>query len=201
MAATKKISELSAATLPLTGDELMELSQLSGGVYGSVEASSSDVAFAGVKYGSFYDTTDQTGSVSAATAVKLGTDDISTKGVTIVASGGNKTRITYAEAGTYMIAPSLQFANSGAADYDVTVWLAKNGTAIPASATTITVPKTGDGGQGFFQLVAYVTVTAGQYIEIMWLPENVAVTIEYTAAGAIAPAIPSAIVVTERIDL
>lgn len=198
---TKKISALTGAALPLTGAELMELSQLTGGVLESVQASSADVAFAGAKYGSFYDVTDQTGSVSAATAVKFGSNDINTKGVTVVSSGGNATRITYAAAGTYMVAPSLQFSNSAATDYDVTVWLAKDGTAVPASATIITIPKTGDGGQGFFQLVAYVTVTAGQYVEIMWLPENVAVTIEHTAAGAIAPAIPSAIVVTERIDL
>lgn len=198
---TKKISQLAGAALPLTGDELMELSQLSGGVYGSVQGSAADVAYAGVKYGSFYDITDQTGSVSAATAVKFGTNDISGHGISIVSSGGNATRITYAAAGVYMVAPSLQFSNSAASDYDVTVWLAKNGTAIPASATAITVPKTGDGGQGFFQLVYYVTVTAGQYIEVLWLPENVAVTIEHTAAGAIAPAIPSAIVVSERIAL
>ena len=196
-----KISELTGASLPLTGDELLEVSQLSGGVYDSFQAASASLAFAGSKYGSFYDVTDQTGSVSAATAAKFGTDDIATKGVTVVASGGNKTRITYAAAGTYMIAPSLQFSNSAASDYDVTVWLAKNGTAIPASATNITVPKTGDGGNAFFASVFYVTVTAGQYIEVMWLPENVAVTLEHTAAGAIAPVVPSTIVVTERIDL
>jgi len=43
------------------------------------------------------------------------------------------------------------------------------------------------------------TVTAGQYIEIMWLPESVTVTIEHTAVGAIAPAIPSVILPVTRI--
>lgn len=196
-----KISELTGATTPLSGTELLEVSQSSGGGYVSVNATSADLAFAGAKYGSFYDVTDQTGSVSAATAVKFGTNDINTKGVTVVTNGSALTRITYAAAGTYMISPSLQFANSDASDHDVTVWLAKNGTAIPASATKITVPKAGDGGNAFFASVFYVTVTAGQYIEVMWLPENVAVTIDHTAAGAIAPATPSSIVVTERIDL
>lgn len=199
--ATKKISELAAANTPLVGDELLEVSQLSGGVYGSVQADVTDVAYAGAKYGAFHDVTDQTGNVAAATAVKFGTNDINTEGVTVVSSGGNATRITYAAAGTYMISPSLQFVNSDASDQDVTVWLAKNGTAIAATATKITVPKTGDGGSAFFASVFYVTVTAGQYLEIMWLPENVAVTIEHVAAGAIAPVVPSAIVVTERIDL
>ena len=198
---TKKISELSAAVTPLTGAELMELSQLSGSVYGSVQAAAEDVAFAGAKYGSFYDVTDQTGSTSAATAVKFGTNDINGHGVTIVSSGGNATRITYTEAGTYMVAPNLQFKNTDTSDNDVTIWLAKDGANVANSATIVTVPKAADGGSAFFQIVFYITVTAGQYIEIKWLPENVAVTIDYTAAGAIAPAIPSAIVVTERINL
>ena len=196
-----KISELSAASTPLTGAELMELSQLSGGSYGSVQAAVKQVAYGGAKYGSFYDVTDQTGNIAAATAVKFGTNDISTKGVTVVTNGSALTRITYAEAGTYMIAPSLQFANSDTNDHDATVWFAKNGTAIAASATKLTVPKAADGGAAYFQIVFYVTVTAGQYVEVMWLPENAAVTLDHTAAGAIAPAVPSAIVVTERIDL
>lgn len=197
----KKISELTAAVVPLVGDELLEVSQLSGGTYDSFNVEAADVAYAGIKLGSFYDVTDQTGNTAAATAVKFGTSDINTKGVTVVTNGSALTRITYAAAGTYMIAPSLQFGNSDAADHDVTVWLAKQGTAIPASATKITVPKTGDGGSAFFTTVFYATVTAGQYLEVMWLPENAAVTIDHTAAGAIAPAIPSSIVVTERIDL
>jgi hypothetical protein len=35
------------------------------------------------------------------------------------------------------------------------------------------------------------TVTAGQYIEIMWLPASVTVTVEAFVVGAIAPAVPS----------
>lgn len=196
-----KISELPAASTPLTGAELMELSQLSGGSYGSVQAAVKQVAYGGAKYGSFYDVTDQTGSVSAATAVKFGTNDINTKGVTVVTNGSGLTRITYAEAGTYMVAPSLQLKNSDTNDHDATIWFAKNGTTIPASATVVTVPKAADGGAAYFQIVFYVTVTAGQYVEVMWLPENAGVTLDHTAAGAIAPAVPSAIVVTERIDL
>lgn len=199
--ATKKISELNSASLPLVGTELIELSQLSGGVYGSVRGTAADVSYAATKYGAFYDTTDQTGSTSAATAVKLGSNNITGHGVSVVTNGSALTRITYADAGTYMIAPSLQFGNSDAADHDVTVWFAKNGVALPASATKLTVPKVGDGGAAFFQIVYYVALAANDYVEVMWLPENAAITIDYAAAGAIAPAIPSAVVVTERIGL
>jgi hypothetical protein len=153
----------------------------------------------GRAYAAFCDVTDQTGSVSAATAVKFGTTDIAGAGITMVTDGTNLTRLTFAAAGTYIIAPNLQFANSDTADHDTTIWFALNGTAIARSATRITVPKASDGGNTAFQIVFYVTVTAGQYVQLMWLPENVTVTLDHTAAGAIAPVIPSAIIVSERI--
>jgi len=174
---------------------------------GSVVVSKIDVTagtipfgvLAGRAYAAFCDITDQTGSVSAATAVKFGTTDIAGAGITMVTDGANLTRLTFAVAGTYMIAPSLQFANSDSSDHDATVWFALDGVAIPRSATKVTIPKAADGGNLAFQIVFYVTVTAGQYVQLMWLPENVAVTLDHTAAGAIAPAIPSAIIVSERI--
>lgn len=154
---------------------------------------------AGRSYISGYSAIDQTGSTSAATAVIIGTTSFSS-GISMVNDGsGNPTRITFADAGTYAVMPSLQIANSGGSDYDVTIWFRKNGTNIAASATLITVPKASDGGAAFFQIVIYEQVTAGQYIEIMWLPENTAVTLDYIAAGAIAPAIPSVILSAERI--
>ena len=67
------------------------------------------------------------------------------------------------------------------------------------SASVVNIPKAADGGATFAQIVFYETVTAAQYIEIMWLPENVAVTLDFLAAGAIAPAVPSVILVAERI--
>lgn len=196
--ANKKISELNPAA-PLDGTELVEASQSSGGVLGSVYTTTADVAYAAARYGSFYDTTDQTGSISAATAVKFGTNDINTHGVTVVSNGSGLSRITYASAGTYMVAPSLQFKNSDTTDHNVTVWFARDGVALANSATSLTIPKAADGGSAYFQIVVYVPLTAGQYVEVLWLPASATLTLDATAAGAIAPGIPSAIVVTERI--
>lgn len=153
----------------------------------------------GRAYAAFSDVTDQTGSVSAATAVKFGTTEVTGAGITMVTDGTNLTRLTLAAAGTYMVAPSLQLANSDTNDHDATIWFALDGTNIARSATRITVPKAADGGAAYFQIVFYVTVTAGQYVQVLWLPENVAVTLDHTAAGAIAPATPSAILSVERI--
>lgn len=234
--ANVKISELTAATTPLAGTELLEIVQssnsrkvaasdiaatatnvrtvatggtgaatLTGYVKGngtSAMTASATIPYAdlaGRAYISAYDTTDQTGSVSAATAVEFGTTGFSS-GISIVNDGSaNPTEITFTAAGTYMIAPSIQFKNSDSNDHDVTVWFRKNGSNIANSATTLTIPKAADGGVAFFQIVFYEQVLAGEDIQIMWLPENVAVTIDYTAAGAIAPAIPSAILASERI--
>lgn len=198
--ADQKISTLDDAALPLSGNELLEMSQLIGEAYGSVKGTSANVSFAGTKYGSFYDLTDQTGSVSAATAVKLSGTDLS-RGVTVVTNGSALTRVTFSEGGVYMVAPSIQFVNSDTNDHDATIWFSKNGTALAASASRMTIPKAADGGAALFQIVYYVSVAGGDYVEVMWLPENAAVTIDTTAAGAIAPAVPSVLLVTERISL
>ena len=156
----------------------------------------------GRAYAAFSDVTDQTGSTTVPAPVKFGTVEIVGAGITMVTDGTDLTRLTFAVAGTYAVMPNLQFANSDSNDHDVTLWFALNGTNIARSATRITVPKVADGGNAFFQIVIYVTVTAGQYVQMYWLPENVAVTIDHTAAvtGPPAiPAIPSAIMAAERI--
>ena len=137
---------------------------------------------------------DQTGSTTTATAFTMNTGT-SGIGITVNAS----TQITFAAAGTYILSPSIQFDNSAAADHNVTVWFRKNGVDIANSASKVTVPKAADGGSIVFAASIIETVTAGQYIEIMWLVDNVAVTAAATVAGAIAPAIPSIIVPAVRV--
>jgi hypothetical protein len=203
--ANVKITDLTAATTPLAGTELFETVQ--GGSSKKVAASAIGnsatavpfLSLAGRAYISAYSNTDQTGSVSAATAVKIENTDFSA-GISIANDGsGNPTRITFAAAGTYMLAPSIQFKNTDTNDHDATFWFRLNGTNIANSASVVNIPKAADGGAMFAQIVIYEQVTAAQYIEIMWLPENVAVTLDFTAAGAIAPAIPSVILAAERI--
>ena len=205
--ANVKITDLTAATTPLAGTELFETVQsgdskkVAASAIGNSATAVPFLSLAGRAYISAYSNTDQTGSVSAATAVKLENIVTSpTVGITIANDGsGNPTRITFAAAGTYALAPSIQFKNTDSNDHDATFWFRKNGTDITNSASVVNIPKAADGGATFAQIVFYETVTAAQYIEIMWLPENVAVTLDFLAAGAIAPAVPSVILVAERI--
>jgi hypothetical protein len=153
-------------------------------------------------YAAFSDITDQTGSTTVPAAVKFGTTEVTGAGITMVTDGTNLTRLTFAAAGTYAVMPNLQFTNTDGNDHDATIWFALDGANIVRSATKMSVPKATDGGSAFFQIVFYVTVTAGQYIQVYWLPENIAVTLDHTAAvtGPPAiPAIPSAIISAERI--
>ena len=229
--ANVKIPDLTAATTPLAGTELLEIVQssfsrkvaasdiaatatnvrtvatggtgaatLTGYVKGngtSAFTAAATVPFADLAGRAFAQPsslTDQTGNVAAATAVTFDTDLTGT-GISVVAS----TQITFTVAGTYMLSPSIQFKNTDSADHDATVWFRKNGTNIANSATIVNVPKAADGGATVFSLSFFDTVTAGQYIEIMWLPEDVDVTIDFIAAGAIAPAIPAIICPAMRI--
>lgn len=226
-----KIPDLVAATVPLAGNELLEIVQssfsrkvaasdiaatatnvrtvatggtgaatLTGFVKGNGTSPMTAVStipfddLSGRAFAQPSSLVDQTGNVAAATAITFDTDLTGT-GISIVAS----TQITLAAAGTYMLSPSIQFKNTDTNDRNATVWFRRNGTNIANSATVITVPKAGDGGASVFSLSFLDTITAGQYIEIMWLPENIAVTVDFTAIGAIAPAIPSIILPVVRI--
>ena len=155
-------------------------------------------------YASFFDadTADQTGSVTAATAVEWATAAVTGAGITIASNS----RITFAAAGTYRINASLQFSNSTSSDHDVTVWFSKDGTNIANTGAKTNVPKTGDGGTMLVAYEIFETVTAGQYIEMYWYPENVGVTLHYiapvVASPGVTPAIPAtppAIVVAQRV--
>ena len=203
--ANVKITDLTAASTPLAGTELLEIVQSGVSVKAAAAAIGNSAnalpyaSLSGRAYISAYDTSDQTGSISVATPVKINTTGFSA-GISVANNGsGVPTRITFAAAGTYMVAPSLQFANSDTNDHEVNIWFRKNGTDIANSNTVINVPKAADGGNNFFQVVFYEQVTAAQYIEVMWLPTNVSVTLDYIAAGAIAPAAPSVILASERI--
>ena len=204
-AATIPVADITG-TLPVanggTGAATLTVGQYLKGNGTSAITSTATIPYndmSGRAYISAFSAIDQTGSVSAATAVIIGTTSFSS-GISMTNNGaGNPTRITFTDAGTYMIAPSIQFANSSASDYNVNIWFRRNGTDIANSNTVISVPKAADGGNMFFQIALYEQVTAGQYIEIMWLPVNVAVTLDYIAAGAIAPAAASVILSAERI--
>jgi hypothetical protein len=146
-------------------------------------------------HGAFQDSTDQVAAnTTTAYAVTFNTTDFS-NGVTI-ASGS---RITVADAGIWNLQFSIQFTNTTNASQDVDVWFRVNGTNVANSNSRFGfAPRKGVGDP--FHIIAamnyFVSLNATNYIEIMWRPTDVGVTIEQYPAGTspTRPAVPSAIV-------
>ena len=146
-------------------------------------------------HGAFQDSTDQVAAnTTTAYAVTFNTTDFS-NGVTIASNS----RITVADAGIWNLQFSIQFTNTTNASQDVDVWFRVNGTNVANSNSRFGfAPRKGVGDP--FHIIAamnyFVSLNATNYVEIMWRPTDVGVTIEQYPAGTspTRPAVPSAIV-------
>ena len=142
-----------------------------------------------IPYGSFYDTTDQTGSITVPTPVKFNSTDVSS-GVYL---GATNSRIYVTEAGIYSIQFSVQIENTIAAVGDVNIWLRINGTDVIGSNGLVWVPAKHAGGDG--HIISgwnfFLTLSANDYVELVWLPSAVTMTLQSYPAIVGPPAIPS----------
>jgi len=182
--ADQKISAMpSAATL--TGAELVPLVQSGGNVQSTLSTLS---AFARGNAGAFSSSVTQTGSITAGTAFTFNTTDYA-GGVTLASN----TRVTVPVAGTYNLQFSAQLASSDTAPQDVYIWLRVNGTDVGGSAGRVGMPARKNPSDPFHAIYGwnyFLTLTAGQYVEIVWLPTATTVTVPFYAAQT-TPAIPS----------
>ena len=145
-------------------------------------------------YGAFQDSTDQTAAnTTTAYAITFDTTDFS-NGVTL----SNSSRLNVSQAGIYNLQFSIQLTNSTNASQDVDVWFRKNGTNIDKSNSRFGfAPRKGVGDP--YHIVAalnfFVNLAANDYVEIMWRPTDVGVSIEHYAASSspTRPAVPSVI--------
>ena len=146
-------------------------------------------------HGAFQDSTDQVAAnTTTAYAVTFNTIDFA-NGVTIASNS----RITVADAGIWNLQFSIQFTNTTNASQDVDVWFRVNGTNVANSNSRFGfAPRKGVGDP--YHIIAalnyFVSLNATDYVEIMWRPTDVGVSIEQYAAGTspTRPAVPSAIV-------
>lgn len=163
-------------------------------------------------YGSFYDTTTQqisTADLSSANNVKAityNTNVIANKGITI--TGTPASRITFAKSGTYNVQFSLQVAHPDTnAAVTFSLWLRKNGDDQLWSNTSVYLEK-GNKNPYVAAWNFFTSVTAGQYVELMWTATGPA---EISSVPAIAenggttpiearPGIPSVILTVNQIS-
>ena len=146
-------------------------------------------------HGAFQDSTDQVAAnTTTAYAITFNTTDFA-NGVTIASSS----RITVADTGIWNIQFSIQFTNTTNASQDVDVWFRVNGTNSANSNSRFGFAPRKAPGDPFHIIAAmnyFLTLNATDYVEIMWRPTDVGVTIEQYAASSTPtrPAVPSAIV-------
>lgn len=186
--ADQKISAMPTAAT-LTGAELVPLVQ-SGA---NVKTTLSTLRAFDAAYGAFSSSLDQTGSISAGTVMTFSAVDVA-DGVTI-ASGS---RITVPNTGVYNLQFSAQFKNVENTQEDVTIWFRVNGIDLANSATQVTIPARKSAsifGYGVAAWNIFLSLTASQYVEIVWLPTVATLTMEALPASVTPayPAIPSVI--------
>jgi hypothetical protein len=146
-------------------------------------------------HGAFQDSTDQTAAnTTTAYAVTFNTTDFS-NGVTIASSS----RITVADAGIWNLQFSIQFTNTTNDSQDVDVWFRVNGTNVANSNSRFGFAPRKGASDPYHTIAAmnyFVSLNATDYVEIMWRPTDVGVSIEQYPAGTspTRPAVPSAIV-------
>jgi hypothetical protein len=131
-------------------------------------------------YGAFSSGVDQTTTANTATLMTLDTTDFSND-VSISSS-----KITVANAGIYNLQFSVQLENTDNASQDVFIWLKQNGVDIAGSTGKVGMPARKGVGDPFHAIYGwnyFVSMTAGQYIEIYWSTTNAAVTIQYYPAS------------------
>jgi hypothetical protein len=145
-------------------------------------------------YGAFQDGTDQVAAnTTTAYAVTFDTTDFS-NGVTL----SNSSRLNVSQAGIYNIQFSIQLTNSTNDTQDVDVWFRKNGTNIDKSNSRFSLgprKSSGDPSHVIAALNFFVSLSANDYVQIMWRPTDVGVQIEHYAASSspTRPVVPSVI--------
>lgn len=150
--------------------------------------------FINMPYGAFQDGTDQTAAnTTTAYAITFDTTDFN-NGVTL----SNSSRLNVSQAGIYNIQFSIQFKNTTNDTQDVDVWFKKNGTNIDNSNSRFGLParkSSGDPSHLISAMNFFVSMETNDYVEIMWRPSDVGVSIEHfaTSSTPTRPAVPSVI--------
>jgi hypothetical protein len=142
-------------------------------------------------YGTFVSTSNQSnGGSTTANPVNFDTTVLS-NGVSITSSN----RITFANAGVYVIMFELAVSNSTGSNPTVNCWLAQNGTNI-ANSTSDLVINGGANQPVLLEQQWIVNAGAGDYVQIYWASSTTTVSLIYQSAASspTRPASPSAIV-------
>jgi hypothetical protein len=142
-------------------------------------------------YGSFIDTSTIAAVPNVSTPVLFNGVNTNSSQVYI---GTPTSRIYITNSGVYNYAFSVQVSNSTAQIHPLEVWVRQNGVDIPNSSSVVNLPvKRGSvDSETILALNLLVPVQAGDYLELVWLSDNAAVSLSTIPASAVAPIHPQA---------
>ena len=152
--------------------------------------------FRAPRYGSFYDTTDQTAAaINTAYAMTFNSTDLSV-GVTL---GSPTSRVYVDRPNVYNIQFSAQVINTAGGAHDMWIWLRKNGSDVANTSTAMRIE--GNNTQDVAAWNFLLQMNAGDYFELMWEVSDTALSLQTDPASAVHPAIPSIILtVTDNVS-
>lgn len=139
--------------------------------------------------GAFHDTTDQApAAINTAYPVTLNSVDIE-RGVWRDAV--NTSRVYVADAGVYNFETSVQLDKVGGGAPLIWIWANVDGIDVPDSASLVHLQGAAD--ETIFAANWLLEMSANSYFQLMWASNDVGSRLEYFAAAAPVPAIPSVI--------
>lgn len=144
--------------------------------------------FVQLPYGTFYDTGTQTAVANTPTAITFNSS-ANTRNTSV---GTPTSRIVFSADGLTTVTFSIQFANPSASEDDVYVWLRKNGTDVPFTASAATVPKKHGSLDGTYVMTVnfHEDYGPGDYLELYWLSVS-GTTVIQTIPASTSPARPA----------
>ena len=146
-------------------------------------------------YGAFSDTTTQTiVSANAAYAMTFNTTDAA-NGVSI---GSPSSRLVVANQGVYNVQFSAQLDKSSGAAADVHIWLRKNGTNVPNTASKVVIQGTAAELVAAWNFIIQLEPT--NYVELMWASSDTNVVLLAASTTSVWPAIPSVICTITQVN-
>ena len=146
-------------------------------------------------YGAFSDTTTQTAaSINTAYGMVFNTTD-SSNGVSI---GSPTSRLVADFQGVYNVQFSAQLDKTSGGAGNIYIWLRKNGTNVPNTATTIAIQGTAARTVAAWNFITQLEPT--EYVELMWATDDTSVRILAASATSVWPAIPSVIATLTQVN-
>lgn len=154
-----------------------------------------------------------TGVTAGTTVTAFGTGTGLTGDYTVSASqtvgsttitGTIPSKVVVEDEGVYNVQFSIQFINADSQFHAASVWFRKNGTDIPDSNSEFSIPAKHGTTDG--RLIAainfFVSLQAGDYIELMWAAEDSNISVQHLAAqtSPTRPATPSVILTVDWVS-